>query len=130
MAAGLSSRTCKRALAALALAAIGGWVVANGNALALTLAILTAEPRPALLRDASNDPASAHAFERRFGPGSAEPELETWLRANKFSIDREGHASRFLQSLPCNEAIDVAWTTGASHRIETSSVRVTEAGCL
>jgi len=105
---------------------------ANLNTLGLSLAIVTAEHRPDLLSDARwKTPATAVRFARRFGAGAQEADLVSWLRANKFQIDRpKGHARRLVKSLPCNEDVEVDWNADEQGRLGSATAVVSEAGCL
>jgi len=115
---------------AVAIVFVGALVALNWQGLALSLAIISAEHRPALLNDARwNDPASAHLFAARFRHGTQEKDLLEWLAANKFTVDRTGLATRRIQSLPCNESVEVTWSK-AGDTIVDAEARVSEAGCL
>ena len=107
-------------------------VAPNWNGLMLMSAIAVSERRPALLSGAEwNNPASARAFNDRFPPGTPKADLIAWLEVNNFAIDRAaGRANRLVKSLPCDESIQVDWTTPSSERIGSIEVRVAEAGCL
>jgi hypothetical protein len=107
-------------------------IALNWNWLLLTVAIATAEQRPALLSDARwNEPATAHAFNERFPPGTPEARLVKWLESNNFAVDRPaGRANRLVHGLPCNENIQVVWTRSNADKIGTVEARVSEAGCL
>jgi hypothetical protein len=107
-------------------------VALNWNWLMLTGAIATAERRPALLSDAEwNKPDTAHAFKNRFPLGTSESQLVSWLESNNFEVKRAaGKAKRLVRSLPCNEFIQVTWTTSPANEIANVEVRVSEAGCL
>lgn len=117
---------------AAAVMALGAFVALNWQTLALSAAFALAERRPALLVDAEwNEPASARRFLNRFPPGANENELLEWLDSNKFEIDRDaGWADRMISSLPCNERIEIKWSTGPNDTIDDLDVRVSEAGCL
>ncbi len=111
---------------------IVGFAAVNWERTALFFAMVLAERRPALLRDAAwNDPASAGAFNERFPPGTPEGLLIAWLEENNFTINRPmGHAGRLIQGFPCNESIQVDWTAAVAGKIDRAEVRVSEAGCL
>lgn len=98
----------------------------------LTLAIASAERRPELLRDAEwGKQRSARLFERQFHSGASESQLLSWLSDNRFTIDREtARASRRVQSLPCNESIDIRWASDDGGRLISATAMVQEAGCL
>lgn len=98
----------------------------------LTWAFLTAEQRPALLKDAGwNDPASAKAFGNRFHAGVPEAELLAWLADQDFEIDRGRRtADRAIGGLPCNERAFVTWTVDAGSRLANAEAILSEAGCL
>jgi hypothetical protein len=104
----------------------------NFETLAFGAAMLLAEKRPALLSDAHwQDPSSARRFERRFGEGSAEQDLLNWLAVNRFVVDPAGRqAHRSVESLPCNEGIEISWTSDGSGQLRTAEATVSEAGCL
>jgi hypothetical protein len=70
-------------------------------------------------------------FSSRFHDGVQESELIEWLESNKFTIEREtGRANRLIQSLPCNEAIEVTWWRQPDSTIAGAEAQVSEAGCL
>ena len=106
--------------------------IANLNTLGLSFAFVTAEQRPELLADARwKAPATAVRFARRFGAGSREADLVSWLGANKFQIDRtRGHARRLIKSLPCNEDVEVDWNADGQGRLGSATAEVSEAGCI
>jgi hypothetical protein len=121
------------------------WIGATAGAVVLLLAALAnwrtvvsllafgmAERRPELLADARwHVPSSAVNFDKRFGHGAGEGALISWLRANRFQIDRsDGRAQRLVSSLPCNERIYVNWSTDQTGRIREATAAVEEAGCL
>jgi hypothetical protein len=112
--------------------ALGTAVALNWETLALRVSFLTAERRPALLSDAKwKNPASALMFSSRFANGVHENELIDWLESNNFTVDRKaGRASRLVQSLPCNEAIEVTWSRQPDGTIAGTEALVSEAGCL
>ena len=93
-------------------------------------AVASMEQRPALLRDAEwTKPAPA--FGRKFHKGVPESELLSWLRINRFVVERGTHvATRRIQSLPCNERVEVEWSTGGDGLLQGADARVSEAGCL
>jgi hypothetical protein len=95
------------------------------------IAVASSETMPALLSDAEwDDPASTTQFNRRFGSGVAESELVAWLHANKFVVNaRDRSAERVVQSLPCNERVEVQWTA-LGGRLKDANATVYEAGCL
>lgn len=91
-------------------------------------AVLSSETRPALLRDAEwGTPVSA--FREQFRPGVSEAELLNWLADNEFKLNGKDSASLLIQALPCNETVEVSWTTSKGIIGESSAV-VSEAGCL
>jgi hypothetical protein len=119
-------------VAAVLVGATGLFVVANWNSFALGSAIVLSPKRPALLRDASwDDPSSAQGFNARFAPGASEAELLDWLRENNFRIyPEQGRAALHVQSLPCNEGIQISWTSNSERMLVMASATVREAGCL
>lgn len=124
-----------RIVAAVAVVLIGAtslFVAANWNSFALGSAIVFSPKRPALLQDATwNDPHSAHAFNVRFAPGARESELTEWLREHGFKIDVEaGRAALHVYSLPCNEGIQISWTSTHERMLVEASATIREAGCL
>ncbi len=114
----------------LAAAALLGGLIYMGLG-AIGLAVSSAESRPELLRDAEwGKQGSARSFERRFQRGTPESGLLSWLGANRFTIDRSaGRASRRIESLPCNERIDVGWTIDNEGGLISATAMVYEAGC-
>ena len=121
--------TIAGAAAVLALVAV---VALNFETIKFASAVLFAERRPSLLRDAQwDDPASAQLFQREFRAGADEEKLLTWLERNRFDIDqRAGRADRHVAGLPCNEQVAVTWAADGQGRLSESTVIVTEAGCL
>jgi hypothetical protein len=119
-------------IAATVVVAIGTVAAVTWERLAVVVAIIASERRPALLTDAKwRDPASARMFSSRFPDGVQESELIEWLESNKFTIDKEtGRANRLIQSLPCNEVIEVTWWLQADGTIAGAEAKVSEAGCL
>jgi hypothetical protein len=119
-------------LVGTAVVALIAWLVINWHWLIVSFVILTAEGRPALLRDAEwDEPASAVQFMNRFPPRSSETELLEWLESNDFEIYvARGQAYKSVLSGPCGENIDVEWTRQSSGVIESAQVEVREAGCL
>jgi hypothetical protein len=119
-------------VAAVLISATGLFVAANWNSFALGSAIVLSPQRPTLLRDADwNDPDSAQAFNARFAPGIREAELIDWLHENGFRIHAEpGRAALHVQSLPCNEGIQISWTSNSERKLVEASATVREAGCL
>ena len=119
-------------VAGASLAVSAGVIALNLDHLAFASAVLSAERRPTLLRDVEwNHPGSAHAFQQRFGPGTSEAALITWLQENRFVIDRRSaNAHRLVQSLPCNEEIEIQWTRIRPAEIGAATVRISDAGCL
>lgn len=107
-------------------------VALNWNTFRFVLAIAFAEQRPALLDDARwDDKTSAQKFLDRFQPGINEKELIEWLTINQFEIDLETHsATRLIQSLPCNELVEIKWEIRQISLLESAQVLVSEAGCL
>jgi hypothetical protein len=114
--------------AAIALVAVA---VANWQLVAFSVAVLFAEGRPVLLQDAKwHDEGSANAFHARFHAGIPEADLISWLKSNKFKIGAPGQAMREISSLPCNEIVQVKWSSASDHRLVGAAARVSEAGCL
>lgn len=107
-------------------------ITLNWPTVALTSAVASSERRPALLNDASwNDPASAVRFHSRFGDNASEDELVSWLEQNRFEIDRETHAAKKrVFSLPCNEYIDVTWSTSEDKSLAELEAVISGGGCL
>lgn len=107
-------------------------VALNWQWFTFAAAVVLAERRPTLLVDAQwNEPASAHAFSNRFRAGTNEAALLAWLQSNKFTIDRGAHhATRLVQSLPCNEFIEVEWSRRDGDKLGGAEARVSKAGCL
>jgi hypothetical protein len=107
-------------------------VLVNLETIGLSAAIVMAERRPALLRDASwNDAMSAQGFRSRFGRGAPEADLVTWLQSNGFSVDRpHGQAIRTIKAMPCNEVARIQWTRRANGTIDSASAILSEAGCF
>jgi hypothetical protein len=118
--------------ACLGLATFAIVVIANWQWVALTVAFVIAERRPALLKDAQwGQPTSDMSFRARFRRGVPERELTAWLGTNKFQIDPAHHeATRTISSLPCNELVKVVWQGDQLGRIEMANAEVSEAGCL
>jgi hypothetical protein len=96
--------------------------------LLFAVALAFAESRPTLLKDADIDQPSS-SFNERFGRGSSEKDLVRWLTDNDFELGATGSASRTVRSLPCNETIEVSWTSDGG-RIEDSRAIVSQDGCL
>ena len=96
------------------------------------IAMSAFDGRPELLSDAEwGKSGSARRFEQRFSPGSREADLLAWLEGNHFAVDRRsGRANRRVESLPCNERIEVAWAANPAGRIARATALVSEAGCL
>ncbi len=117
-------------LAAVAL--LGGLIYISRDSIGTGLAVSSAESRPGLLSDAEwGERGSARLFERRFHRGIPESELLSWLSDNRFIIDRPAaRASRRVESLPCNERIDVRWTKDDGGGLIGATAMVHEAGCL
>jgi hypothetical protein len=107
-------------------------LIGNWRTLAVIVAILTAEQRPSLLKDASWDaPASAAHFHHRFPAGTPEGELTAWLEKNRFAVNpRDRTAGRQVNGLPCNEAIKVDWSVDADGRLARSDAVVSQIACL
>ena len=103
---------------------------AKADDLIFGFAVTSAEHRPALLRDAEwTKPAPA--FGRKFHKGVPESELLAWLRANRFVIERATRvATRRTKSLPCNERVEIEWSTRGDGLLQGADARVSEAGCL
>jgi hypothetical protein len=98
---------------------------------ALSFSGLLPEKRPALLEDAQwKDPGSAKAFRGRFPAGSEERDLVSWLKENRFDLDRQTRrASRYVSGFPCRERLDIKWSAGPDHRLRSADATVFEAGC-
>lgn len=96
------------------------------------VAVLLAERRPELLRDAGwEDPASAQSFLARFPIGSPASELVKWLQANKFEFDKtESKASLYVRGFPCNEIINIAWSSDAAGNLTRREAFLPPGGCL
>lgn len=111
---------------------LGAVVALNWQGIALGVAVHFAERRPALLADAEwNQPVTARSFLSRFQPGTSEAELLEWLNSNDFSVDRDsGRADRLIRSLPCNERVEVRWSSAPGDAIASAEARISEAGCL
>ena len=107
-------------------------IAVNWPTVTLLSAIASSERRPALLNDASwNDPASAVRFHRRFGENTSEEELAGWLKQNRFEIDHAAHiAKKRVYGLPCNEYIDVTWSSSEDHSIAELEAIISGGGCL
>lgn len=107
-------------------------IAANWPSVAVTSAIASSERRPALLNEASwNDPASAERFYGRFGNNPSDEELVSWLEQNSFDIDRDARVARkHVQSLPCNEYIEVAWSLSETGSMTELNAIISESGCL
>lgn len=112
--------------------ALGLLLALNWQWLVFVYAVTTSESRPALLDDADwDDPGSAAAFTRRFAKGTPERDLTVWLRANAFTVDLSNRqATRLVQSLPCNEEIEVIWNAPSDGILRDAGATVREAGCL
>ena len=117
----------------------GGIVVAllvlaalNFEALSFGAGALLAEKRTALLADAQwESPSTARRFATRFPAGAEEDDLLTWLEANDFFVDRNAmHASRSIEGFPCNENVEVIWSSDGAGKLRTSQAIIHEAGCL
>jgi hypothetical protein len=113
-------------------AAVAALVALNFETIMWASAVLLAERRPSLLRDAQwSDPASAQLFQGEFRAGTDEEKLLVWLERNQFEIDRTARrASRLVEGLPCNERVAVTWAADGQSRLRESKAIVTEAGCL
>lgn len=107
-------------------------IATNWPTIALTSAVASSERRPPLLSDASwNDPASAKRFYDRFGNNPSDDDLVSWLEQNGFVIDRDAHIARKrVQSLPCNENIEVAWSLSETGTLAELNAIISEGGCL
>lgn len=115
----------------IAAASIGAVVLLLALANPMMLAAVSAEQRPASLRDAQwNDPSSARRFGMRFPSGTPEHELTRWLTKAGFTVEAPGRASKVISSFPCNEFVAVTWVSGPKGLIAKTSVEVSEAGCL
>jgi hypothetical protein len=122
---GFSSRTKWFVLAAAVLLLI---VALTWQSIMFGVAFAFAEKRPTLLRDANWD-TPVLAFNQRFSAGTPETELLQWLSDNEFTDVRKGRASRTIDGLPCQEQVEVSWTT-VDGVISESNAIVSEAGCL
>ena len=111
---------------------LGVLIYISWDAIGLAVGSFSAESRPGLLSDAEwGKQGSARLFERQFHGGVPESELLSWLSENRFTIDRSAtRASRRVAGLPCNERIDVSWTTDDGGRLTSATATVQEAGCL
>lgn len=96
--------------------------------LLFAIAVLSSDTRPTLLRDAKLE-APVSAFSNRFRQGVSEAKLLKWLAESNFKIEGTGSAQLLIQSLPCNETVEVSWTT-VDGIIRESSAIVTQDGCL
>ncbi|CAN5404060.1 hypothetical protein BH10PSE3_BH10PSE3_08750 [soil metagenome] len=107
-------------------------LVANWQTALLVVAAVTAERRPALMKDASwEDSASAARFHAKFPAGTSEEDLLAWLSKNRFKVQaREGTADRALASFPCNENIIVNWSSDADRRLTRADAVVYQVACL
>lgn len=107
-------------------------LIANWQAVALIVAILVAEQRPGLLKDASwDEPASAARFHERFHAGASERDLTAWLNKNGFAVDaRAKTAAKQVNGLPCTENIKVNWSVGAGRRLTRADAVVSQVVCL
>lgn len=121
----------------------GRWIIAGVAAVVILVAlnfetiiwasaVVLAEKRPSLLRDAKwSDPTSAQLFQDEFKAGTDEANLLEWLERNRFDIDRSRRrADRLVEGLPCNERVAVTWAADSQSRLQESRAIVTEAGCL
>lgn len=135
MAEPLKKRSNKAGLAiaiAVIAACFGILVAAFWTPINFGLAAILAERRPELLRDAGwEDPASAHAFLARFPTGSPASELVRWLQANKFELDEaKGKARLYVRGFPCNEIINIAWSSDAAGKLTRREAFLPPGGCL
>ena len=135
--AGTSERKSEKGDVARFVAVLAGvfaaaLLIANWQGIALIVAILTAEHRPALLKDAEWDaPASAARFHHRFPAGTPERDLTAWLEKNRFAVDaRARTADRRVNGLPCNEAVKVDWSVDAAGRLTRVDAVVSQTACL
>lgn len=128
---GVFSKTWFRIAAMIAIA-VTILIAANWPTVAVTSAVASSERRPALLNDASwNDPESAERFYDRFGNNPSDDELVSWLEQNGFDIDRDAQVARKrVQSLPCNENIEVAWSLSATGSVTELNAIISAGGCL
>lgn len=128
---GVISKTWFRVAALIAIA-VTVLIAANWPKVTVTSAIVSSERRPALLNDASwNDPASAERFYGRFGNNPSDEELVSWLEQNGFNVDRDARIARKrVQSLPCNENIEVTWSLSATGSMTELGAIISEGGCL
>jgi hypothetical protein len=107
-------------------------LIGNWRSLALIVAILASEHRPALLQDAEWDaPASAARFHHRFPVGKPERDLTAWLEKNRFAVDmRARTADRQVKGLPCNETVKVDWSADVVGRLTRAEAVVSQIACL
>jgi hypothetical protein len=115
-----------------AVTALIAFAVFNWQGIFLGVSMLLADERPELIKDAGwNDPASAQKFNSRFGSGVRVGELIAWLRENEFAVNGEqSRADRRIQSLPCNENIEIEWQVDKEGLLSGAKATITEAGCL
>lgn len=111
---------------------LGVLVLLNWQRVAFGLAVLFAEQRPDLLKDAHwDDPASAKAFNARFPAGSLTSALEDWLAENKFEIDASGQrADTLIEGFPCMEIIEVTWASTPEGKLREAKVTIPPGSCL
>lgn len=96
--------------------------------LQFAVAVASSDSRPALLRDADRG-TPVPSFQERFSSGTSETELLTWLAENNFETNSTGNATLIIHALPCNETVEVSWTS-VDKIIQQSSAVVRQDGCL
>jgi len=116
----------------LLVAGSGGLAVFAWPGLVLGTAALSAETRPALLRDVGwGRASSASQFKARFQAGSAASDLLEWLRAHDFIVDLAGQrATRDIRAVPCQERLTVNWQADQRGNLIDANAVIAEAGCL
>lgn len=119
-------------IALIACTTLATLAYANRDRLLFAAAVSSSEARPGLLAEAKwNRPDSATAFRQKFHAGVAERALIGWLRENRFTLDPASRsATRRIESLPCNERIDIGWSVDTHGKLATADATVAEAGCL
>lgn len=111
---------------------LGLIIALNWQIVVFGIAVASSESRPALLEGAGwNDPGSAVRFNQRFAKGTAERDLIAWLHDNRFAVDPHNkRAERLIESLPCNERVEINWSAPFGDTLKDASATVHEAGCL
>lgn len=92
------------------------------------VAVASSDSRPALLRNADRG-TPVPAFRERFSSGTSEKELLRWLAESNFELNGTGNATLIIHALPCNETVEVSWTS-VDKIIQRSSAVVRQDGCL